>query len=123
MNSKKPAAASNWWRLSPLALVLACSSILLGTAGLLVLSSCATTPKGLAREEAIQHAASNTVAFLQPVAAALPAPSGQILESVLAAGGALLALWATHIHRSLAEIKKREDPAGQPAATGPPKTS
>ena len=107
-----------------LALIVACSFTLLVLAGSLVLSSCASTPAGLAREEKAYHATSNTVAFLQPVAAAAPAPFDTLLEGVLAAGGALLALWASHLHRSVAELKNGN--AGPPATTNqlpPPQAS
>ena len=72
----------------------------------LALFGCASTPNGLHREEAAYLVVSNGVATLHTVASNLPAPAGTALEGVLAAGGALLTLWATHLHRSLKELKK-----------------
>ena len=97
-------------------LIVACSFTLLVLAGSLALSSCASTPAGLAREEKAYNATSNTVAFLQPIAAASPAPFNTLLEGVLAAGGALLAFWASHLHRSVAELKNGN---GSPPAKTP----
>ena len=86
--------------------------------------ACASTPAGLAREEKAYNATSNTVAFLQPIAAAAPAPFNTFLEGVLAAGGALLAFWASHLHRSVAELKigNGSAPAKTPQAP-PPQTA
>ena len=82
-----------------------------------MLCSCATTEKGLAREQSIHDAASNAVYYARPVAAVAPQPFATALEGILAAGGALLALWATHIHRSVAEVKKTADCSA--ASNGP----
>jgi hypothetical protein len=106
-------------RISLLGLTLACSSILLVTAGSLVLCSCATTEAGLAREERIHDYASNAVYYARPVAAIAPQPFATALEGILAAGGALLALWATHIHRSVAEVKKANGTAPKPPPPTP----
>ena len=116
--------ASRIKRINLLGLTLACSFTLLVGAGSLVLCSCATTEKGLAREQTIQDAASNAIYYARPVAAVAPQPFATALEGILAAGGALLALWATHIHRSMAEVKKQAETAsnGGPKApaSGPP---
>jgi hypothetical protein len=101
--------ASRLKRINLLGLTLACSFTLLVGAGSLVLCSCATTEKGLAREQSIHDAASNAIYYARPVAAVAPQPFATALEGILAAGGALLALWATHIHRSVAEVKKAAD--------------
>ena len=116
-------AASRLRQIKLLDLTLACSFILLVGAGSLVLCSCAATEKGLAREQSIHDVASNAVFYARPLAAVAPQPFATALEGILAAGGALLALWATHIHRSVAEVKKTAAagpaPAGKPAPPPP----
>ena len=111
--------ASRIKRINLLGLTLACSFTLLVGAGSLVLCSCATTERGLEREQSIHDAASNAVYYARPVAALAPQPFATALEGILAAGGALLALWATHIHRSVAEVKKQ----AQTASNGADKTA
>jgi hypothetical protein len=114
-------AVSRLRQTSFLGLTLACSSILLVGAGSLVLCSCATTEKGLAREQAIHDTASNAVYYARPLAAVVPQPFATALEGIVAAGGALLALWANHIHRSVAEVKRKaETPPGPPERPAPP---
>jgi hypothetical protein len=105
MTLNKLVPNSNSWPHRAWDLVLALSFIILLTAGSLVLCSCATTEKGLKREQVTYSILTNTVSYLQPVASTLPPPIGTALEGVLAAGGALLALWATHLHRSLGDLK------------------
>jgi hypothetical protein len=94
--------------------------ILLATAGALALSSCATTEKGLQREETFINAASNSIAVLRPISTAAPQPIGSAVEGILAGAGALLALWATHVHRSLAELKQSNGTAAKAAGPAPP---
>ena len=98
---------------------LALSAVLLFIAavmvGSLALCSCATTPKGIAREQALYTVASNTVAVLQPVVQAAPSPFNAILGTVFAGLSGLLAVWATHIHRSVADLRK----ANGNGTTGP----
>lgn len=118
MTLKKLATASKKSSCHWTAIVGVCSFILLGLAGLLAVSSCATSEKGLAREQALYITASNTVATAQAVAPALPAPTGTMLEGILGIGGALLALWATHLQRSLADLKNGGGRSTLP--TGPP---
>jgi hypothetical protein len=87
--------------------------------GLLGLCSCAHSEKGLQREIYLHDAASNTIATLQPVVQAAPAPVNSILGTVFAGLSGLLALWATHIHRSVAELRKgngNADPKAPPTA-------
>ena len=118
----KNASKSKQHRLSRI--LLACSFALLVLAGSLALSSCASTPAGLAREQTAYNVTSNAVAFVQPIAQSAPAPFNTLLEGVLAAGGALLALWASHLHRFVAELKNGNGSA--PAKNGqspPPETA
>jgi hypothetical protein len=74
--------------------------------GLLGLCSCAHSEKGLQREIYLHDAASNTITTLQPVVQAAPAPVNTILGTVFAGLSGLLAVWATHIHRSVTELRK-----------------
>jgi hypothetical protein len=89
-------------------LFLACgvlSCILLLTAGSLVLSSCATTQKGLDREEKIYLTTSNGLVTLKSAVPYVPPPYNGLLEGVLAIGGALMAVWASHLHRSMRDLQ------------------
>ena len=88
------------------------------TAGVLALCSCASTEKGLAREQAVYTISSNAVAVLQPVVQAAPSPFNAILGTLFAGLSGLLAVWATHIHRSVADLKKSNG-NGSPAAASP----
>jgi hypothetical protein len=81
---------------------------LLGALALaVVLSGCAHTQQGLDRETALYLATSNTVASARSIAPYLPAPTNQVVEGFLAAGGALLALWATHLQRTVRDIRSQ----------------
>ena len=87
-----------------------------------MLSSCASTPKGVEREQRLYLATSNALVTLNAVAPAIPQPVGGLVEGCLAIGGALMAVWATHLHRSVRSLQNGA-PNGTPtAAAGPPKT-
>jgi hypothetical protein len=105
-------------RSKSLAVLAGLLCITAATVGSLALCSCAHTEKGLARETEIHNVASNTIAVLQPVVQAAPAPINTILGTVFAGLSGLLAVWATHIHRSVAELKKTNG-NGTPAAAPP----
>ena len=96
------------------------SCILLVTAGVLVLSSCATTRKGLDREQQLYLVTSNAVSGITALTPFVPAPFGTLLEGATAVGGALLAVWASHLHRSVRALEN--GPPKRPATptTGPP---
>ena len=97
------------------------SFILLATGGLLGLSSCTSTEQGVAREHALYLAASNTLANAQQITPTLPAPANGIVEGVLGVGGALLAIWATHLQRSIKDLTARPTgTAGGPARAQAP---
>ena len=97
----------------------ALSFILLATAGLLALSSCASTPQGVQREEALYLTASNAIATGHTIAPYLPAPANSVVEGLLAVGGALLAVWASHLHRSVRNLENGGTPPAPPAPPGP----
>jgi hypothetical protein len=115
-------AASSGVLRPKLAYLAASLFIALALAGLLSVTSCANTEAGLQRETQLYLAASNATTSLHQVLPYVPPPASGILEGVLAVGGALLALWATHLHRSLTEL--RNGKPGQPppaSAPAPPK--
>ena len=112
MTSHKSALRSRPRSIDLVALSAACLSIVLVTAGLLALCSCAHTAKGLAREQAVYNVTTNAAGTLQIVAQNLPPPIGTIAEGALAVASGLLALWGTHLHRSVKELRNGN---GQPA--------
>jgi hypothetical protein len=101
--------------------VLSC--ILLLTAGSLVLSSCATSQKGLEREEKLFLTTSNGLVSLRSAVPYVPAPYNGLLEGVLAVGGALMAVWASHLHRSIRDLQNgtKNGAAASRAGPEPPK--
>ncbi len=76
-----------------------------GMAGLLALNSCATSPDGIAREEATILGLSNSVAALRHSTPYLPQPAGGLVEALLAAATAGLAAWNAHLHNSVRTLK------------------
>ena len=104
-------ASHNVWR-QKRAYLIASAFTAAVVAGSLSLTSCAHTEAGLQREQAVFLVASNAHQTLQQLVPYAPPPANSILEGVLAAGGALLALWATHLHRSLNDLRN-----GGPQAT------
>jgi hypothetical protein len=115
------AASSRWLRQHS---TLAVGSVFIAavTAGSLACVSCAHTEAGLAREETMLIGTSNVLASVKQIAPYVPPPCNQILEGVLAVGGALMALWATHLQRSLADLRNGKSPAA-PSASPPPAKS
>lgn len=91
---------------------------------LLCCSSCARTEAGLAREQSIYQAGTNTVGILERyVVPLVPPPYTHMIEGVLALFGAGLAAWNLHQQRSLNQIRNgllsgsapgavKEDPLG-----------
>ncbi len=116
MTSKPSAPHSKRWSTDLVGLCAAFLSIVLVTAGLLALCSCAHTAKGLAREQAAYNLTTNAAGTLQVVAQNLPPPFATVAEGVLAVAGGLLALWGTHIHRSVKELQN----GGAKASQGSP---
>ncbi len=82
-----------------------CLFILAATAGLLGLSSCATAPAGVAREQSALTGLSNAAVALRSTAAYLPQPAGGIVEALLAAATAGLAAWSAHLHNSVKTLQ------------------
>jgi len=106
-------------RLRPkLAYAIASLFIALAVAGLLSTASCASTEPGLQREQQLYLATSNSAASAKQILPYVPQPVSGILEGILAVGGALLALWATHLQRSLTDL--RNGKPGSPAPPGAP---
>ena len=91
----------------------------LAMVGALVLTSCATSPAGIARENHIYDYATNIVAGIHAIAPALPQPVGGALEGLLALASAGLALWSTHLHRAVSALRNQSQ-VGSPGT--PPQT-
>jgi hypothetical protein len=121
MKNTKSKQNSLQWHVKGLMLTgVLCLATVAG-AGLLGLCSCAKTKAGLQREQRIYEGATNAIGILQPVAQAAPAPINSILGTIFAGLSGLLAVWATHIHRSVKELQKPQSNgvAGQaPTPTG-----
>jgi hypothetical protein len=94
--------------------------LILASAGLLALCSCASTPKGVEREQALYLCASNGLVSAHEITPYLPAPANSVWEGFLAVAGAGLAVWASHLHRSVAELKKNGNGNGSTASAAPP---
>src|SRR5512137_190888 len=86
--------------------------------GLLCSLSCARTEAGLQREQVVYVGSSNALESVKQIVPYVPAPANGILEGVLAVGGALLAVWATHLQRSLKDLRNGNAP--KPPEAGPP---
>jgi hypothetical protein len=69
--------------------------------GSLLCVSCAHTEPALQREQVLYVGTSNALTSLQHTVPSVPAPGNSVLEAALVVGGALLALWATQLRRSL----------------------
>ena len=101
-----------------LAYLVASAFIAAALVGLLSLTAGAHTQAGLQRETQLYLTTSNATQSLHQVVPYVPAPANTLLEGVLAAGGALLALWATHLHRSVTELRNGKPPPAP--SPGPP---
>ncbi len=73
-------------------------------AGLLALSSCATSPAGLQREQTAFSVATNIVHVAEQVAPVIPPPERALVELLLGVATAGLAAWNTHLHRRLGQL-------------------
>ena len=80
--------------------------------------SCARTEAGLRREQVIYVGSSNALESVKQLVPYVPPPANGVLEGVLAVGGALLAVWATHLQRSLKDL--RNGNGVKPPEAGPP---
>ena len=88
--------------------------------GWLCSAGCAHTEAGLQRETQLYLVTSNAVDGLKTISPYVPPPLSSLLEGVLACGGALLALWATHLHRSLNEVRNGKPRGPPPQGPGTP---
>ena len=113
-------SAAAWRRLlKPQTMYLvACGYIALALGGSLLLTACGHTEAGIQRETALYQGTSNTVENVRQALPYVPPPANGILEGVVAVGGALLALWATHLQRSLNDVRNGKSKG--PAAPGAP---
>ena len=92
----------------------ACLFIVPAMAGLLALSSCATSREGLAREERLMLGMSNAVVAVRAATPFIPQPASGTIEALLAAATAGLAAWGTHLHRSIATLNQDEAQRSRP---------
>jgi hypothetical protein len=88
-------------------------------AGLLALSSCATSPAGLQREQSLFRVATNVVYVASQVAPVVPPPERALVELLLGVATAGLAAWNTHLHRRLGQLNGN----GPAASANPPPAS
>ncbi len=86
--------------------MLAMSALLNLFLGFALLSGCASTSKGVAREQTVYNAATNVVGVAQQVAPFLPAPVSAPLGAILGGISAALAAWNIHQQRTLSALKK-----------------
>ena len=99
--SKASASASPAsFPLAPVAIGM-CLFILAVGAGLLALSSCSTSPEGIAREDALITTLSNTVDNLKTMAPLTPPPANSFVEPILGMCSAALAIWSGYLHRNV----------------------
>jgi hypothetical protein len=121
MNSNKSARAC-WHRSLPVLPAIGVFIFIVAAgAGLLALSSCATTPAGLQREQTAFSAATNIVHVAEQVAPAIPPPERALVELLLGVATAALAAWNTHLHRRLGQLNGNGSAlAPPPPATPPP---
>ena len=103
---KSKPSDSNWQHYCRLALtaVGAFTFIILATAGVLALSSCAATPSGIARESSLFTTVTNVASGAYQLVPALPQPERAVFELVLAAATASLAAWNTSLHRRVNQL-------------------
>ncbi len=99
---------------------LACILVLLLMAAALAVQSCATSPQGLAREQAIYSAATNTVGTLQTIVPYVPAPVQVPTELILAAVSAALGAWNLHQQKAIKALKNGNGNGKPTSPTHPP---
>ena len=97
----------------------ACAFIALAVVGSLLSASCAHSPAGLQRETAVYLATSNAVSSLNAAVPYVPPPANAFVQALLAAGAALLAVWATHLQRSLKELRNGHSAGSPPDGPAP----
>jgi hypothetical protein len=88
-------------------------------AGLLALSSCATSPAGLQREQSLFSVATNVVYAASQVAPVVPPPERALVELLLGVATAGLAAWNTHLHRRLGQINGNGTVSAPPQPLAP----
>ncbi len=89
---------------------------------LLLLQGCATTPKGISREQQVYNVATNVVGSLQQAAPFLPAPVGTPVGILLGGVSAMLAAWNVHQQQALKALKKDAAATKLLAQNSPPST-
>jgi hypothetical protein len=117
---KKANSGSPWQRGIPQRLWGAIGWISIGVAmvGALALCSCATSEKGLTREQALYAATTNAVAVVGAVASNLPPPYGTVFKGVVVGCGILMAVWLTNLEKRLKGQINGSAKVVQPPAEG-----
>jgi len=106
MNSKPSVPVSPPTSRLALVAVGMCLFILAVGAGLLALSSCSTSPEGIAREDVVIQTLSNAVGSLQQMVPYTPRPAGDLVEPLLALATTGLAIWSGYLHRNVRVLVK-----------------
>jgi hypothetical protein len=99
--------SARWWdapRMLRRAALLALL-VLLMVALVILAGGCASSPAGLAREEAIYGWATNTVGQARQIVPYLPAPASNAVEVGLGIAAALLAAWNAAQHRAIQQLR------------------
>ncbi len=119
MNSKHSVPVSPPSSRLALVAVGVCLFIIAVGAGLLALSSCSTSPEGIAREDAVIMTLSNSVDNARQIAPYVPPPAGGFVEPLLGLASAALAIWSGYLHREVKILVRNANNNGAPA-TAPP---
>jgi hypothetical protein len=105
---------------------LVCNLVVMAVLGAVCLVAfspgCATTPQGLAREQAVYSAATNVVGTATTLAPYVPAPFQVPTEAILGAISAALAAWNLHQQKAIKALKNGNgngNGGAQPAASSP----
>jgi hypothetical protein len=92
-------------------------SVLVLATALAISTGCATTKKGVAREQALYQTATNVVGQAETVIHYLPAPASNAGEIALGIATALLTAWNTHQHLQIRKLKNGNGKTISPAAS------
>jgi hypothetical protein len=99
--------------------LLVMSALLNFGLGIMLLQGCATTPKGLTREQQLYNTATNVVAAVQQVTPFLPPPVSTPVGIILGGVSAALAAWNVHQQRTLSALKKARPAEPSPSVSSP----
>ena len=99
---------------------------LAGLVAVVLAVGCATSPRGIAREQVWYRAGTNIVGNAQQVVPYLPPPAQVPVEALLGAATAALAAWNAHQQKQIKRLKNGNGnghgPTSVPAASPPTRT-